>query len=99
VTAAPYTKPYLDPFKAAAASLAVEAISAPVQELTRLEALSRIKPASRILALLSWPIPYCGYIARMPPIPWLLNEAIARCDGQDIRNWKRRLKTLQDLVG
>jgi hypothetical protein len=29
----------------------------------------------------------------------LLNEAIARCDGQDIRNWKRRLKTLQDLVG
>jgi hypothetical protein len=30
----------------------------------------------------------------------LLNEAIARCDGQDIRNWNRRqLKTLQDLVG
>ena len=29
----------------------------------------------------------------------LLNETIARCDGQDIRNWKRRLKTLQDLVG
>jgi hypothetical protein len=37
----------------------------------------------------------------------LLNEAIARCDGQDIRNWNRRmrsperrprLKTLQDLV-
>ena len=40
----------------------------------------------------------------------LLNEAIARCDGQDIRNWnrrmrsprspelRRRLKTLQDLV-
>jgi ABC-type uncharacterized transport system substrate-binding protein len=37
--AAPYTKPYLDPFKAAAASVAVEAISAPVQELTRLEAI------------------------------------------------------------
>ena len=29
----------------------------------------------------------------------LLNEAIAGCDGQDIRNWRRRLKTLQDLVG
>jgi hypothetical protein len=37
----------------------------------------------------------------------LLNEAIARCDGQDIRNWNRRmrspergrrLKSLQDLV-
>ena len=37
----------------------------------------------------------------------LLNEAIARCDGQDIRNWnrrmrspegRRRLKTLQDLI-
>jgi hypothetical protein len=29
----------------------------------------------------------------------LLNETIARCDGQDIRNWKRRLRTVQDLVG
>jgi hypothetical protein len=29
----------------------------------------------------------------------LLNEAIARCEGLDIRNWRRRLKTLQDLVG
>jgi hypothetical protein len=23
----------------------------------------------------------------------LLNEAIARCDGQDIRNWKRRMRS------
>jgi putative ABC transport system substrate-binding protein len=37
--AAAYTKPYLDPFKTAAASLAVEAISAPVHELTHLEAI------------------------------------------------------------
>ncbi len=29
----------------------------------------------------------------------LLNETIVQCDDQDIRNWKRRLKTLQDLVG
>jgi putative tryptophan/tyrosine transport system substrate-binding protein len=36
---APYTKPYLDPFKAAAASLGVEALLAPVQELTHLEAV------------------------------------------------------------
>ena len=37
--AAAYTKPYLDPFKTAAASLAVEAISAPVHELTHLAAI------------------------------------------------------------
>jgi putative tryptophan/tyrosine transport system substrate-binding protein len=36
---APYTKPYLDPFKAAAASLGVEAVSAPVHELTHLKAV------------------------------------------------------------
>jgi putative ABC transport system substrate-binding protein len=34
---APYTEQYLNPFKAAAASLAVEAIAAPVQQLSHLE--------------------------------------------------------------
>jgi putative ABC transport system substrate-binding protein len=34
---APYSEQYLNPFKAAAASLAVEAISAPVQQLPQLE--------------------------------------------------------------
>jgi ABC-type uncharacterized transport system substrate-binding protein len=34
---APYTEQYLKPFKAAAASLAVEAIAAPVQQLSQLE--------------------------------------------------------------
>jgi putative tryptophan/tyrosine transport system substrate-binding protein len=34
---APYSEQYLNPFKAAAATLAVEAISAPVQQLSQLE--------------------------------------------------------------
>ena len=36
---APYTKPYLDSFKAAAVSLAVEAIPVPIQQVTQLESV------------------------------------------------------------